>query len=72
MSVFTSKLNSSTEEYAKNRREMLALVDEMRTLEARAVAASHKRLARFEERGQLAPRARLEHLLDPGMPFLEL
>jgi geranyl-CoA carboxylase beta subunit len=51
---------------------MLALVDTLRALEQRAVAASNRRAATFEARGQLPPRERLARLLDPGMPFLRL
>ncbi|MGD2132244.1 MAG: carboxyl transferase domain-containing protein [Maricaulaceae bacterium] len=51
---------------------MLARVESLRALEARAVAASEKRRARFEERGQLTPHERVTRLLDPGMPFVQL
>ncbi len=51
---------------------MLALVDQLRELEDRAREKSDQRRQRFVERGQLTPRERLTHLLDPGMPFLSL
>ena len=47
-------------------------IETLRSLEARAEAASEKRRPRFEERGQLTPRDRLAQLLDPGMPYLPL
>ena len=72
MAVFHSKINVNSETFATNRSDLLALVDQLRELEQRAVALSERRRARFEERGQLTPRERLAHLLDPGMPFLEL
>lgn len=72
MSLFVSKLNSSTDEFVTNRREMLALMERYQEIKGRAVALSEQRRARFEERGQLTPRERLLRLLDPGMPFLEL
>ncbi|MGM0585550.1 MAG: acyl-CoA carboxylase subunit beta [Pseudomonadota bacterium] len=72
MSVWTSTLDPRSESFARNRREMLELVEQTHALKARAAAASEKRRARFEERGQLTPRERLARLLDPGMPFLEL
>ncbi|WP_275041710.1 acyl-CoA carboxylase subunit beta [Leisingera sp. ANG-M1] len=52
--------------------EMLALVERMRTLEARAAAKSEERRPVFDKRGQLSPRERVSALLDPGLPFLEL
>ncbi len=72
MPVFQTKLNLSSEAYDKNRADQLVNIDLMRALQERTAAASEKRRPRFEERNQLTPRDRLAHLLDPGMPFLEL
>lgn len=69
---FVSKVVRDSGSFAKNRADMLALVDEMRALEARPVALSEKRRERMEARGQITPRDRLTQLLDPGMPFLQL
>ena len=51
---------------------MLALIDELSALNARAPALSASKKARFKKRGQLLPRERLARLLDPGLPFLEI
>ena len=72
MATFHSKVITSSESYKNNRADMLASIDELRTLEARAVDASEKRRPVFEKRGQLTPFERLSRLLDPGMPFLRL
>ena len=72
MPVFTSKTSTNSDNFVKNRAEMLSMVDELRTLEARAETLSNKRLPVFEKRGQLSPRERVKRLLDPGMPFLSL
>ncbi len=72
MPTFNSKLDTGSESFAKNRADMMALVDQLGELNTRAEKVSEKRRARFEERGQLTPRERLRRLLDPGMPFLEL
>lgn len=72
MSRFVSTLDVDAPEFAKNRKEMLALVDHLQDLKARAEDTSERRRPRFEERGQLTPRERLKRLLDPGMPWLEL
>ncbi|WP_108859672.1 acyl-CoA carboxylase subunit beta [Ruegeria sp. Alg231-54] len=69
---FVSKVVRDSDSFSKNRGDMLALVDEMRALEARPVALSEKRRERMEARGQITPRDRLVQLLDPGMPFLQL
>ncbi|MCR9105702.1 MAG: acyl-CoA carboxylase subunit beta [Gammaproteobacteria bacterium] len=70
MTVFNSRVKTSSEGFIKNRTEMLALVDKLQALNARGAAISEKRKPRFEARGQLTPRERLARLLDPGMPFL--
>ncbi len=72
MPVFTSKISTHTDKFAKNRKDMLAMVEQLRSLEARAEAESNKRLPVFKKRGQLSPRQRVRRLLDPGLPFLSL
>jgi geranyl-CoA carboxylase beta subunit len=44
----------------------------MQAILDRAAALSDKARDRFERRGQLLPRERLNRLLDPGSPFLEI
>ncbi|UTW54763.1 acyl-CoA carboxylase subunit beta [Kordiimonas sp. SCSIO 12610] len=70
MSVFASRINTNSEEFAANRADMLALVDRLSELNGRGAKISEKRKDRFDARGQLTPRERLARLLDPGMPFL--
>jgi geranyl-CoA carboxylase beta subunit len=70
MSVFTSKINTGSDTFEENRRDMMALINRLNTLNARGAATSEKRKPRFDKRGQLTPRERLARLLDPGMPFL--
>ncbi len=66
---FVSQVVKDSETYARNRADMLALVDQLRGLEARPVALSEERRERMEARGQITPRDRLARLLDPGLPF---
>lgn len=72
MTVFESKINVNSEGYLSNRSEMLDVIEKMNSLLKRAEDLSEKRKPRFLERNQLTPRDRLMHLLDSGMPFLEL
>jgi len=72
MAVFRSRLDTSAPAFAANRADMLALIEKMHALSARAAERSERRRERFHQRGQLTPRERLTRLLDPGMPFLEL
>src|SRR5690606_37162039 len=72
MSVFQSKINVRSDGFAKNRSEMLALIDKLHTLNARGAQLSEQRKSRSAARGQLTPHERLACLLDPGMPFLTI
>jgi geranyl-CoA carboxylase beta subunit len=72
MAIFRSRIDTTSDEFADNRRAMLALVRQLRDLEGRARLASERSTDRFARRGQLLPRERLARLLDPGAPFLEL
>ncbi len=72
MKAYVSQIDPGSEAFGAQREDMLALVARLRELEARATALSERRRARFEQRGQLTPRERLQRLLDPGMPFVEL
>lgn len=72
MHAFKSLINPQSEEFMKNRADMLALVDRLHHLRDRARQLSERRREVFEKRGQLLPRERIARLLDPGMPFLEL
>ncbi len=72
MAVFNSKINVGSEAFARNRAEMLKLIDKLEMLNARGGIMSEKRKPRFDARGQLTPRERLARLLDPSMPFLQI
>ena len=72
MTVLTSRLDSRGRTFAENRAEMIALVDHIRELEAVVRSCGERSRPRFEKRGQLLPRERVSHLLDPGAPFVEL
>ena len=52
MTVFNSKINVNSESYAKNRREMLAHIEQLQILNARGALISEQRKPRFEARGQ--------------------
>ena len=68
-----SVIDPSGEAFARNAAHNRALVDELRARVAEAAlggpAASRERHA---SRGKLLPRQRVERLLDPGSPFLEI
>ena len=72
MTQFHSNINTASEEFQRNRADMLESIDTLREILDRAATLSDKALPRFQRRGQLLPRERLSRVLDPGMPFLEI
>jgi 3-methylcrotonyl-CoA carboxylase beta subunit len=73
MTILETRFNASTPEALTNRDAMQAQVDELRTLVARlSEGGGAKARERHLSRGKLLPRQRLDALLDPGTPFLEL
>lgn len=72
MPKIESRIDTAAGSFAANRAHMLALLDELRAAEARTRARSAQAQPRFAERGKLLPRERLDLLLDPGAPWLEL
>ncbi|MFN8481856.1 MAG: carboxyl transferase domain-containing protein [Anaerolineae bacterium] len=68
-----SQINLRSEEFARNREWMRSLVAELEERQAAVRAGGGERyVQRHRARGKLLPRERLELLLDPGTPFLEL
>ena len=73
MAILHTQLNTRSPEYAANRDVMLAQVEELRALLARArEGGGAKAQERHTSRGKLLPRERIDRLLDPGSPFLEI
>jgi geranyl-CoA carboxylase beta subunit len=72
MPVLTPQLDPRSPAFAANAARMQERLAEVRALEARVVAESESKRAKFEARGQLLPRERVARLLDDGTPFLEL
>jgi 3-methylcrotonyl-CoA carboxylase beta subunit len=59
--------------FEKNASAMRALVDELKArLATAALGGDERSRKRHTERGKLLPRDRVERLIDPGSPFLEL
>ncbi|OEV04871.1 acetyl-CoA carboxylase carboxyltransferase subunit [Streptomyces nanshensis] len=73
MSALTSALDVSGGEYAGHRRQMLERIAELDAELAKSVAGGgEKYTERHRGRGKLLARERIELLLDPDTPFLEL
>jgi 3-methylcrotonyl-CoA carboxylase beta subunit len=73
MTVLQTSANPGSEEYRANLDANRALVDDLRSTQARlALGGGERARERHLARGKLLPRARVDRLLDPGAPFLEL
>ena len=72
MPQIESKLNPRGEDFKTNAAAMQAVVDDLRARVAQmSQGGGEAACAKHVARGKLLPRERVEHLLDPGTPFLE-
>ncbi len=73
MPLLETKVDRTSAEFAANAAAMRALVDELKARQGRiAQGGGEAARAKHVARGKLLPRDRVEMLLDPGAPFLEL
>jgi 3-methylcrotonyl-CoA carboxylase beta subunit len=73
MDVLQSHVNPSDATFKTNRERMTELVKQLRDrLTAARQGGGPKYLQRHREQGKLPVRERIDRLLDPGSPFLEL
>jgi 3-methylcrotonyl-CoA carboxylase beta subunit len=73
MATLKSKLNPTSDEFRANAAAMQSAVDDLRVI-AKKLSEGGGEEARRKHlgRGKLLPRERVQRLLDPGTPFLEL
>jgi 3-methylcrotonyl-CoA carboxylase beta subunit/propionyl-CoA carboxylase len=73
MDRLDTHVDPSSGEYRRNHERMTALVADLRTRHDRVKqGGGEKYLQRHREQGKLPARERIDRLLDPGAPFLEL
>ena len=73
MAKIASKIDVRSADFAANDAAMRSLVAELRrTLERNALGGSESARAKHAQAGKLLARERVDALLDPGAPFLEL
>ena len=73
MPVIVSKLNARSADFQANAAAMQAVVDDLRArVEQIALGGPEAARDKHVARGKLLPRQRVEMLLDPGTPFLEI
>ncbi|MEJ6021734.1 carboxyl transferase domain-containing protein [Ramlibacter sp. PS4R-6] len=73
MPILESQLNPRSAEFQSNAQAMRALVEDLAAQVAKAAAGGGEAArAKHTARGKLLPRDRVQMLLDPGTPFLEI
>ena len=73
MPALNSKINPRGEDFKASTQAMRAMVDDLHTqLDRSALGGGEAARAKHTARGKLLPRDRVEGLLDPGTPFLEV
>jgi len=73
MTRIVTRVDAGSAEYRENAAHMRALVADLRSRLARAATGGGAEArAKHVARGKLLPRDRIEALLDPGSPFLEI
>jgi acetyl-CoA carboxylase carboxyltransferase component len=71
--LLQSQINTRSDEYRRNYEHNCKLVEQLQERQAKVRAGGSERaVKRHLEAGKLLPRERIELLLDPGTPFLEL
>src|ERR671925_550267 len=73
MAVLSSQVERGSDDYARRRERMEALVEELRERTALVARGGGERaVERHRARGKLTARERIDRLVDPGTAFLEL
>lgn len=68
-----SKVNLSQDEYKVNREHYACVMSKLHAIQESAINPPHdKQIERHRKRGKLLARERIEQLIDPGSPFLEI
>jgi len=73
VSLLASRIDRRSPDFDRNASAMRALADDLRTQLARVrEGGGHAAVERHRKRGKLTARDRIDRLVDPGTPFLEL
>ena len=73
MDAIETHIDTGSEDFGRNRDRMQSLVAELRErLKVTALGGGEKYLARHRQHGKMPARERIDALLDPDTPFLEL
>ena len=72
MTAIRSMIDTNSDAFRRNAERMAERLAQVQGLQGKVVAESASKQGKFEKKGQLLPRERVERLLDRGSSFLEL
>ncbi|MCX6235356.1 MAG: methylcrotonoyl-CoA carboxylase [Bacteroidetes bacterium] len=73
MFTLQSKIKTSSDEFKKNREEFLKVLSRYKEIHGQVIKGGpEKAVQKHKERGKLLARERIDKLIDPNTPFLEL
>lgn len=73
MFTLETKIDVNSEEFRKNKEEFIKVLSEFKRISAETInRGTDKAVQRHKERGKLLARERIDKLIDPNTPFLEL
>ncbi|MFE8072212.1 acyl-CoA carboxylase subunit beta [Marinobacteraceae bacterium S3BR75-40.1] len=72
MQRIESTINPKSDEFRANADAMLEAIEGFRAVERKVLDKAEEAREKFNKRNKLLPRDRINRLLDPGTPFLEL
>jgi len=72
MAKLESTMGAQSPDFESNAEVMRSFIDEFRAIEHKVLSKENEAKAKFQQKGKLLPRERLNRLLDRGAPFLEI
>ena len=72
MAVIESSVDRNSSEFQANAEALEKTIAELRAIQQKVVDKSYEAKPKFDKRGQVLPHERVQLLLDPGSPFVEL
>lgn len=72
MAKLDSTITPQSPGFINNAEAMQSFIDEFRAVEQKVLSKENEAKEKFKAKGKLLPRERLNRLLDPGAPFLEI
>lgn len=72
MAIIDSLLDRNSADFLANTAALENTIAEMRGIQKKVVDKSYEAKPKFDKRGQVLPHERVQLLLDPGSPFVEL